>query len=114
MSFEDKLKQYISIDNEIKLLNEKIKDLKDKKTNLSNILTNYANENKLSNKDIKINNEKIKFTLTKIQQPLTFKYLESSLSDIIDDSEKVNHIINHIKIKRETRVVNEIKRYSNN
>jgi len=114
MSFEDKVKQYISIDNEIIILNEKIKDLKDKKTKLSNVLTNYANEKELSNKDIRINNEKIKFTSSKVQQPLTFKYLEKSLNEIIDNKSRVVDIITYIKSKRDIKVVNEIKRYPTN
>jgi hypothetical protein len=77
MNFEDNLKRFISIDNEIKGLNERIKLLRDNRTELSDNLIDYAIKNNISNKDIRINNEKIKFTSCKIQQPLTFKYYNS-------------------------------------
>jgi len=114
MNFEDNLKRFISIDNEIKGLNERIKLLRDNRTELSDNLIDYAIKNNISNKDIRINNEKIKFTSSKIQQPLTFKYLEKSLNEIIMDKNKVGNIVDYIKNKRETKIVNEIKRLSNN
>ena len=53
-------------------------------------------------------------SVTKVQSPLTFKYLEKSLGEIIKNENQVKQIVEYIKNKREVKVVPEIKRFSNN
>jgi hypothetical protein len=88
--------------------------LRDKKTNLGNNLTSYANDNNLSNATIQISDGKLRFASTKLQPPLTFRYLEKSLGEIIKNEIQVKQIVEHIKDKREFKIVSEIKRFSNN
>jgi dihydroorotase len=45
---------------------------------------------------------------------LTFKYLEKTLGEIIKNESQVKLIMEHIKQKREIKVVPEIKRFSAN
>ena len=61
--------------------------------------------------NVKITDGKLKFTTVKVQPPLTFKFIQLCLSEIITEEEKVNYIINYIKEKRETKYVEEIKRF---
>ena len=42
MSFEQQVKQWVSIDTQIKLLNDKIRDLREQKHSTSKILFSYA------------------------------------------------------------------------
>uniref|UniRef100_A0A6C0HC32 Uncharacterized protein n=1 Tax=viral metagenome TaxID=1070528 RepID=A0A6C0HC32_9ZZZZ len=114
MSFEQQIQQWVSIDNKIRLLNDQIKELREKKTKLSDNLNDYAKENNLSNATIQISDGKLKFASTKVQSPLTFKYLEKSLGEIIKNENQVKQIVEYIKSKREVKVVSEIKRFSNN
>jgi hypothetical protein len=114
MSFEQQIQQWVSIDNKIRLLNDQIKELREKKLKLSDNLNDYAKENNLSNATIQISDGKLKFASTKVQSPLTFKYLEKSLSEIIKNENQVKQIVEYIKNKREVKVVPEIKRFSNN
>jgi hypothetical protein len=114
MSFEQQIQQWVSIDNKIRLLNDQIKDLREKKLKLSDNLNDYAKENNLSNATIQISDGKLKFASTKVQSPLTFKYLEKSLGEIIKNENQVKQIVEYIKNKREVKVVPEIKRFSNN
>ena len=114
MSFEQQIQQWVSIDNKIRLLNDQIKELREKKIKLSNNLNDYARENNLSNATIQISDGKLKFASTKVQSPLTFKYLEKSLGEIIKNENQVTQIVEYIKNKREVKVVSEIKRFSNN
>ena len=79
MSFENQIQQWVSIDNQLKQLNEKVKELRDKRNNLENNITTYASENNLSNATVKISDGRLKFTNSKIPEPLTFKYLERTL-----------------------------------
>ena len=57
---------------------------------------------------------KLKFTNTKVPEPLTFKYLEKTLGEVIKNENQVKLIMEHIRQKREIKVVPEIKRFSNN
>lgn len=114
MSFENKIQQWVSTDNQIKILNEKIKELRDKKTEISNDLLDYAKNNDLTNSSIKIGDGKLKFINTKQTEPLTLKYLERTLGEVIKNESQLKLIMDHIKSRRENKIVPEIKRYFNN
>jgi septal ring factor EnvC (AmiA/AmiB activator) len=114
MNFEQTIQQWVLLDNQIKVYNEKLKDLRDKRENLEQKLSQHATNNNLTNSTIKTSDGKLKFVNTKITSPLTFKYLEKSLGEIIKNSEQVNVIVNYIKNNRESKIVPEIKRYYNN
>jgi Family of unknown function (DUF5760) len=114
MSFENQIKQWVQLDNEIRLLNERTKDLRDKRNVLEKNITSYAASNNLSNSSVQLNDGKLKFINTRVPEPLTFKYLEKTLSEIIKNENQVKVILEHIKQKREIKIVPEIKRFSNN
>jgi len=114
MSFEGQIQQWVSLDNQLKQINEKTKELREKRNNLEQNITTYANNNNLSNAIVQISDGKIKFTNTKVAEPLTFKYLEKSLGEVIKNETQVKAIMEHIKQKRNIKVVPEIKRFSNN
>ena len=114
MSFENKIQQWVQIDNQLKQLNEQSKQLREQRNTLETNLTNYAKSNNISNTTIKVNNDKLKFTDTKVPEPLTFKYLEKTLGEIIKNESQVKVIMDHIKQKRSIKIVPEIKRFSNN
>ena len=114
MSFENQIQQWVSLDNLLKQLNEKVKDLRDKRNNLEENITSYASENNLSNATVKISDGRLKFTNTKVQEPLTFKYLEKTLGEVIKNESQVKLIMEHLKQKRAVKIVPEIKRFSNN
>jgi hypothetical protein len=114
MNFENQIKEWVSIDNELKKLNEKTKELREKRSNLENNITSYANSNNLSNASVKIGDGRLKFVNTNVTEPLTFKYLERSLGEVIKNESQVKLILEYIKKNRSVKVVPEIKRFSNN
>lgn len=114
MSFESQIKQWVQLDNQLKELNDKTKELREKRNTLEKNITGYANSNNLSSSFIQFENSKLKFTNTRVPEPLTFKYLEKVLSEIIKNENQVKLIMEHIKQKREIKIVPEIKRFSNN
>ena len=114
MSIEQNIQSWVSIDNQIKIYNEKISELREKKGNITEKIIEHASNNNLSKTAFQLSDCKLKITETKVPETLTFKYLEKSLSEIITNKEQVSKIIDYIKKNRETKVVNEIKRYSNN
>jgi hypothetical protein len=98
---EQYTQQWIIIDNKLKVLNEQIKELREKRNSLNENLIKYSNNN---------NNNKLKFVNTKVYEPLTFKYLEKSLGEIIKNDLQVKLIVEQLKIKRTYKNVTEIKR----
>ena len=111
MSFEQQIQQWVAIDNQMKILNDTIKDLRDKKHNISQQINTHI-ENKYTS--VKISDGQLKFVKIKETQQLTFKYLETCLSEIIKNEEQVKKIVDYIKNKREIKYVSEIKRLYNN
>lgn len=114
MNFENQIQQWVSLDNQLKQLNEKTKELREKRNTLEEKITSYTSSNNLSNAVVEISDGKLKFVNTKVQEPLTFKYLEKTLSDVIKNENQVKLIMEHIRQKRSTKIVPEIKRFSNN
>lgn len=114
MNFENQIQQWVQLDDHLKQLNEKTKDLREKRNTLQQNIINYASLNNLSNANVQISDGKLKFTNTKVQEPITFKYLEKTLSEVIKSETQVKLIMEHIKQKRTVKIVQEIKRFSNN
>ena len=112
MNFEQQVQQWVSIDNQLKRLNELIKQLREKRATISNSITSYAVNHGISSSGIKISDGTLKIVSTRVPEQLTFKYLEKSLSKIIKNENQVKQILDHIKANREITVLPEIKRYS--
>ena len=114
-SLEENIQQWVQIDNQIKFLTDKTKGLREARTNVSDKITSYVETNNLTNAKIEISDGQLKFQNTKITPPLTFKFIEQCLKDVIPNEKQVEQIIQYIKEKREFRYTSEIKRtYSNN
>ena len=96
----------------IDLIDLEIKRLNALKKPLVNSIDRLKNN--LSNATVKISDGKLKFTNTKVQEPLTFKYLEKTLGEVIKNESQVKLIMEHLKQKRSIKIVPEIKRFSNN
>ena len=114
MSFESEIQKWVSLDNKIKSLNDSIKDLREERNNLTNNITNYAEKNELFKSTIQISDGRLRFSNSKIQEPLTFKYIERTLAEIIPNNNQVQLIMKELRNRRESKYISEIKRYNNN
>lgn len=112
--FENIIKKWVQVDNQIKIENDNLKQLRNKKNIINDEIINYASNNNLLKANIELNDSRLKFVNSKITQPITFKYIEKCLNDLIQDNNKVNEIINYLKQNRENSTVIEIKRIHNN
>jgi len=114
MSFENQIQQWVALDNQLKMLNDKTKELREKRNELEDNITNYATNHNLYQSTVQITDGKLKFSNTRVQEPLTFKYLEKTLSEVIKNESQLKIIMEHIKKNRNTKMVQEIKRFYNN
>ena len=116
MDFEEQIQKWVSIDNQMKILNDKMKELREKKNTISEEINAHIETKfpEATNPTVKLSDGQIRLIKVKETQQLTFKYLETCLSEIIKNEEQVKKIVDYIKDKREIKYVPEIKRYYNN
>ena len=115
MSFEEDIKKWVYYDNKSKELNEQIKVNRNTKNDLTQKIINHVDENpSLQDAVVKISDGRLKFSQNKQTAPITLAFLESCLSDIIQDDTNVKKIMEYIKSQRETKIVPDIKRYYDN
>ncbi len=114
MSFENNIKKWVSLDNQIKSMNDKIKNMRDEKNSTEESILEYIETNNLKNATINISDGKLRFTTTKQTPPLTLKYIEECLLKCISNEEQVKAVMKVIKDSREYKYTPDIKRYTNN
>jgi len=113
MSLEDNIKKWVSLDNKIKEQNEKLKQLRLEKNDFENNITEYIENNDLMHATIEISDGKLKYNNFKNTQPLTLKYVEKCLKEIIKNESQVTVIMDYIKQNREEKITPIIKRFYN-
>ena len=111
MNFENQIQQWVSTDNQLKVLNEQVKALREKRKNLTDSILDQASKNNFENATITISDGRLKFTTTNVTEPLTYKFLETNLGGIIKNQDQVATIIQYLKQKRAVKVSPEIKRF---
>jgi len=113
MNFETKIKEWVSIDNEIKKQNELTKRLREKKNDLNSEINEYIENNQLNNAVIQISDGSLKYNSVKSTQPLTFKFVRECLTNCIENEDTIDQLMNYIKEKREVKEHYELKRFYN-
>lgn len=105
------IKEWLSIDEEIKLLKKEIKVRQDKKKNLTNDLVEVMKTNEIDAFDI--NNGKLIYSKRKTKQAISKKLLLSSLQDIFETPEEVQKVTEHILDSRQEKIKEIIRRKTN-
>lgn len=111
MSFEENIKQWVLLDNQIKQINDQTKQLKQQKNNIENIILTYVEHNNMNNVTARITGGCLGFVKTKHTATITLKFLHQCLSECIKNPAQLEQIENYIKGKREIKHIKEIKRY---
>jgi hypothetical protein len=114
MSFEENIKKWVAIDNQLKTLTEQTKKMREEKNTAEETIMNYVATNKLENATINITNGKLRFVNTKQTPPLTMKYVEECLRKCMSNETQVKQVMQVIKDSREVTYSADIKRYTNN
>ncbi len=91
--------QFIQIDNKIKELNDQIRNLREKR----NLLEAHIIKNNIQHAQCKV-------IETKHMEPITFRYLEKTLGEIIPDKQQLQKVMEHVKQRRQITVSKEVKR----
>ena len=111
MSLEKQIKEWVSIDNKLKMHQEIVKELRSQRNEIGGDILMYVDTNKLDNAVIEISDGRLKFNNIKITSPLTFRFITNCLNDCISDPSDVEKIMNYIKNKRDIKYIKDIKRF---
>ena len=110
MSFEENIQKWVTLDNQIKMLNDKLKELRENKNSICNNILQHVDEKSLENATVKISDGKLQFTSIRQTQSLTLKYVHDCLNKCIGKQEQVDAIMKYIKESREIKFIPDIKR----
>jgi flagellar basal body P-ring protein FlgI len=94
----------------LKLIHEKTKEIRENKNKITHDICNYIQNKNLTNTKIEISDGELKMYEKKEYSPLTFSYIEDSLSKIITDKSQINYIIQFLKQNREIKSSVDIRR----
>ena len=109
-NFQNNIKSWVTIDNNIKILTEQLKGLKTERLSISDSILNYVEEEKLNSTTIQINDGNLKFTKVKQTSNLTLSYVKECLEKCMSNPDDISAIMNVIKTSRISKYNNEIKR----
>jgi hypothetical protein len=110
-TFIENIKKWVSIDTQIKTINERTKKARHFKNELLSEIYNYVETNSCEDTKIEISDGSLKFSEKREYQPISFKYVEDCLDKIINDKKQIEYIMNTLHDNREVKISKEIKRF---
>lgn len=108
--FIESVKQWVLLDSQMKLVNEKTKKIRETKAQLSTNICEYMEKNDLLENKIGITDGELRVHQKKEYSPLSYGYVERCLADLITDKDHVTYIIQYLKEHREITNSLDIKR----
>ena len=109
MDIKSEINVWLDIDTKIKNSQNEIKHLREQKQSSEQNITTYVHNHNI--KSIQTDEGKLKIVQTKTSQPVTFKYIEKCLNEVLPETVNVADIITYIKEKREQSVTSGLKKY---
>ena len=108
--FIENIKNWVIMDSQIKIINEKTKRIRESKHQLTESICAYMKESNLLENKIGITDGELRIYEKKEYSPLSYTYIEKSLAEIIQDKKQLDYIIQYLKQKREITTSLDIKR----
>jgi hypothetical protein len=108
--FIENVKNWVIMDSQMKIINEKTKKIRESKHQLSDSICEYMKESNLLDNKIGITDGELRIYEKKEYSPLSYTYIEKCLAEIIHDKNHLDYIIQYLKRKREITTSLDIKR----
>ncbi len=103
--FVDSIRQWVILDKQMQVVNEKSREIRGKRTAMGDRLCEFMEDQNIADKPIKVKNEgEIHCIERKKYSPLTFSYIEERLAEIIEDDDQVDYIMNYLRERREISI----------
>jgi len=108
IDFKENVKEWITLDDDIKTLNIALKERKEKKKELTPKVLDFMNEYEVH--DVKTTDGQLKFSKSVTAKPLNKKYLVSRLGDFFKDYTKGEKAVDFIYENRDKEEKLKLKR----
>jgi hypothetical protein len=108
--FQNQIKQWVEIDNKVKVLNSELRELRSDRNNISDEIVSFVDSNNLDKAVIEISDGSLKFGTIKQTSAITLKFIKKCLNECIDNQDTVEQLIKYIKSKRDIKTKSDIKR----
>ena len=107
--FIEKVKKWVVMDSQLKIVNEKTKQLREMKSQLNHQICDFMNNHNLEKNKITISDGELRLHEKKEYSTITFGYIQRCLADLIKDDTQVEYIIQYLKDNREVTITSDIK-----
>jgi len=108
--FNQLIAKWIQVEDEIKKYNVHLSKLRETRTQLNTQIAKQLIDTKKQDAIIRTSNCNLRLYNTKISSPISFKYLEQTLPDLIDDDGQIKQIIKYLKSKRNVKITTELRK----
>ncbi len=105
-----KIKRWVQLDSQLKLINERTKLMRDERSNLSDEICKGLDSAGIANRKIILPDGDLKVYERKEYSPLTFGFLEQHLGKIMTDPQQVSFVIDYLKQQRDITATPDLKR----
>lgn len=109
-SLIENVQKWVLLDSQLKIVTEKTHKMRDIKNELATNICTYMKDNNLTTNKIGISDGELRFYDKKEYTPLSYKYIEKCLIDLVPDKSQVEFIIQYLKEHRETTSSLDIRR----
>lgn len=104
------VKHWVSLDNQLRIFNERIREARETKSILTQQIYQYTEDNNFTNPSIEISDGELIVCDKREYSSLSFSYIDKCLTKLIKDPAHVDKIIHTLKENREQFVVPDIRR----
>ena len=102
MDLETAVKNWVTVDNKVRVLNQHIRNVREERNTSEKNLMKCIESNELQNSTINISDGRLKYKISKYNPPLTLKNVRNCLEKHLDDREKIDDILNALKHDKPT------------
>ena len=106
--FKEKVKEWLSLDDDIKTLNSHIKERKKRKNDLTPEILDFMNKHKIE--DMNSDGHKLKYAESKVKKPINKDYIQKQLTNFLKNTQQADQATDFILNNRETTTKIRLKR----
>lgn len=107
---QPKIREWVSIDNEIAILNEKLREKREKRREINDFVFQYLKEKNTPKIRVNLPDGHITTATINTYNPISLKLLLNAFKEYFGDEEKALHLLEFVKQQRELITTNELKR----
>jgi GTP-dependent phosphoenolpyruvate carboxykinase len=108
--FVKAVKNWVTLDNQLRIFNERIKEAREAKAILTQQIYQYSEDNNFQSPSIEISDGELVICDKREYSSLTFSYIDKCLTKLIKEPAHVDKILHYLKENRESYVVPDIRR----